>query len=257
MEEKNEKKIKRKRIKRKYSLPETRLSFEKELDVLKALVEFSQKGEKPILWQDIQGIGTQTYMSSELSFFADAGLAIKEKGSKYLPTSEVIEIVNNLEWSDEKTAKNILKKVLSRSWFGELVIKILSVVKEKSLDEIIKELGKTAEANPEKDEKAIKRLVKWLKYAEIIDIDENNIVHIKDVPTSKKEEDLPPDKKTESMPEMTTEKEMMKTEEIKNIQKEILLNLTINLQIDSTSDIEKFREIIRIIKKDLVEDNDA
>jgi len=256
MDEKVEEKTRRKRTKRKFSLPEAHLKFEKEIEILKALVEFSKKGEQAVSYKEIVGLGSNTNISSELAFFADAGMAKREKGSKYLPTNEVIEFVNSFNW-DEKDAKRKLRDILSKSWFGEITIKILKVLGEKHLNDLIKELGKTAEADPDKDVKAIKRLVKWLEYAEIIEIDENEIVHLKEVPTFQNvEEKLPPAEKIESISETIMKEEMVKSEGTKKVQKDILLNLTINLQIDSNTDVEKIREIIRAIKQDLVEDTD-
>ena len=44
--------------------------------------------------------------------------------------------------------------------------------------------------------------MKWLEYAEIIEIDENDKVHFKEVPTSQDvEEKLPPEEKIESISE--------------------------------------------------------
>jgi len=255
MDEKVEEKTRRIKTKRKYSLPEARLKFERELEILKALVEFSKKGEKPIKYSNFIGLGSTTYVSSELAFFADAGLAIKEKGSKYLPTDEVIEFVNILNW-DEEEAKKKLANILSNSWFGDVTIKILKIRNKIGLNDLMKELGKTAEADPNKDVKALKRLVEWLEYAGIIEIDENENVRLKKVISPQNvEEKLPSSEKIESISETTTEEKIVKSEEIKKVRKGILLNLTINLQIDSNTDVEKIREIIRAIKQDLVEDD--
>ena len=255
MEEKAEEKTKRIRTKRKFSLPEARLKFERELEILKALVEFSKKGEQPVGYKEIHGLGSNVYISSELAFFADAGMAKKEKGSKYLPTDDVIEFVNSFKW-DEEDAKRKLRDILSKSWFGDITIKILNVVGGKDLDDLIKEIGKTAEADPDKDIKAIKRLVEWLEYAGIIEIGENNIVHLKDISTTQNVKEKKPSLEKETV----IEKEMVNSEETKkvqeNLRKEILLNLTINLQIDSNVDVERIREIIRLIKQDLLGDKD-
>ena len=70
MEEKNEKKTKRKTKSKKYPLPEARLKFEEELKVLKALVEYSNKGKEPVSNKDVEEVAkNEYYASTELSFF--------------------------------------------------------------------------------------------------------------------------------------------------------------------------------------------
>ena len=113
----------------------------------------------------------------------------------------------------------------------------------------------------DKDRKTIYRLIEWLKYAEIIEIHENEIVSLKKVLTSKnkkdkiKEEALSNLDNEEVAPETIVEEKVVQLGETKKVQKGILLNLTINIQIDSNTNIQKIREIIRVIKQDLVEDN--
>lgn len=247
-EHKKEKTAKRKTI-RKYSLPEKRIKFEKEIEILRGLMEFSKKGETPVNYKDIKGLGSNTYISSELAFLADAGLAEKQKGSKYIPTPEVVKAVNYLKSGKEKDAKEILNSLLRKSWFGDLTIRILNVKREINKRDLMQELCSEAEGDLEKDEKAIEKLLKWLEYAEIIEIDENDMVHLKEVPTYKEETGIPQYEKTESEIKST---ESVAAKEIKE-GKALTLNLTINIQIDSETDVEKIREIIRIIKQNLME----
>lgn len=44
----------RKRIKRKYTLPNAEVSLEKELEIIRGLVEFSDNGAKAISYKDIK-----------------------------------------------------------------------------------------------------------------------------------------------------------------------------------------------------------
>ena len=259
MDKKVEEKTRIKKTKRKYPLPRADMSLEKEIDVLKGLVQFSNKGDQPVKYDEIKIPKIHpTRVSAELKFLASIGLAERKAKGIYVPTSKAIEFVNTLNWKKEEDATQIIKEVISKSWFGDLVIKMLNITKEASLGNIISELGKTVEGDPKKDVKAIKRLVEWLKYAEIIEIDENEIVHLKEVSTSQNvEEKSPPAEKIESVSKTIMEEEMVKSEGLEKVQKGILLNLTINLQIDSNTDIERIREIIRVIKKYLVEDNDV
>ena len=241
-------KTKRKRTKRKYSLPATSIGFDKELNILKALVEYSEKGNQPVMYKDIKGVAHETIVSSELSFFSDAGLAKKEKGSKYLPTKDVIDLINNLNWDDEERAKKILNKILANSWFGDLAIKILKVSGEKSADDLIKELGKEAEGDPEKDRKSIAKLIDWLKYAEIIEIGDEDIVRLKGNPQIEEEiihKESSKESAKREVREAPTDREIRMFEG-----KELSINLIINLQISSDTDVGKIQEIVKIIKQE-------
>ena len=254
MNEKAGEKIQKRKTKRKYSLPDKGLKFEKEIAILKGLVEFSEKGSIPVSYKDIKGLASKARVSSELAFFADAGLAQKEKGAKYLPIPEVIKLVNYLNNEKEKEAKEILRQLLINSWFGLLTKQILSVKNKIKKRELTANLSAEAEGNLKKDEKAVAKLIEWLKYAEIIEIDDDDYVYLSEDPTSTKERAiLPIPEETEDNLE-TLKKSGVELREIKKIQKGLLLNLTINLQIDSNTDVEKIKEIIRVIKQNLVED---
>lgn len=247
----------RKRTKRKYSLPEAKLKLEKEIQVLKAFVEHSDKGEKAVSYRDIRGVANKASVSSELAFFADAGLAVKEKGSKYVPTKKVIEFVKHAEW-DEEGAKNILKQILLNTWFGELTKKILKTTGHKKLKDLIKELGITAEADNKKDEKAIRRLIEWLEYAGIVEIDGNEDVSLKDDINSSQimEVEHPSSKSIEHSTESNScvtasmEERKINVEALGNTS--IKINVNINMQIDQDIDIGKFEEIIEVIQRNLL-----
>jgi len=257
MGEKVEEEIRRKNTKRKYSLPRADMSLENEIAALKGLVQFSNKGEKPVKYNEIKIPNIHpTRVSAELKFFTSIGLAERKERGIYVPTKKAIEFVNTLNWKEED-AKQIIRDVFSESWFGDLVIKMLSIGKEVSLSDIVGELGKTVEGDPKRDEKAIKRLVEWLEYAGIIKVDENGIVHLIEAPIlHEAEEGLLFTEKTESISETIMKEKTVKSEETKKVQSGILLELTINIQIDSDTDVEKIKEIIRAIKQDLVIDND-
>ena len=255
MEENVKEKTKKRKMKRKYSLPEKGLKFEREIAILKGLVEFSKKRETPVNYKDIRGLGSKTHISSELSFLADAGLSERQKGSKYLPIPEVVKVVNYLNSEKEKDAKEILNSLLQKSWFGELTIKIINVKREINRRDLVRELCSEDECDLEKDEKAIEKLIKWLDYAGIIEINENDVIRLKEIPMCKEgAETAMPQYIGESESKIEPTKEIA-TKEI-NKEKAFTLNLTMNIQIDSETDVEKIREIIRVIKQDLVKYGD-
>jgi hypothetical protein len=179
MNEKRNIKVERIRIKRKYPLPRSDISFGREIQLIKAIAEFSEKGCKTIDYKSVK-IGIHpTAISSELQYFESLGLVKKEKNGKYSVDAKVIEFVDNLNWNKELEAKEILRNIVKESWFGSLTIKIIKIKGKVKKGELLSELGKEAGAHPVKDKKSIERLIEWMKYSELINIDENQNITLK------------------------------------------------------------------------------
>ncbi len=197
MEEKKTVGAQRKRTKRKYPLPSSSISFEKEVQLVKAIVEFSNKGEKMVDYKSIK-IGIHpTHISSELPYLESISLVKKNKKGKYSVDPKTIELVDNLNWNKELEAKRILGDMIQKSWFGNLTSKIVKVKGKVKKDELISELGKEASAHPTRDKKSIERLIEWMKYSGLIDMDENQniMVHYPaEVVERKREAIKPPEK---------------------------------------------------------------
>ena len=252
---------KKRRINRKYPLPATTL--ENDLLILSSFVKNSSGGDIPVSYMDIEIDKDidNTVFSKELNFFSSIGLADEVSRGKYVPTPECINFVNKLDWDNEEEAKEVLRKLLGASWFGYFTIKLLRDQKQIDFDSLVKKLGEECKADKKRDKSAIKRLIKWLEYAEIIEIDENKIVRLKKIPElskmedESKEEALSTSKIEEVTSETMAEEEKMQLGENKKVRKEILVNLTINIQIDSNTDVEKVREIMKVIKQYLVGDD--
>lgn len=227
----------KKRTKRKYPLPEKRIKFENEIDILKGVVEFSDKGDQPVSYKDIKIGLSPSAISSELTFLESINIINKEKWGKYLPNQEAIEFVNNLNLGNEKEAKKILRNILINTWFGKLAFKLLNIKKECDINTFISELGKESAADPKKDKKAVKKLVEWLKYAEIIEIGEDNQVKLKvSKPTKEAEKEIV---------EMARKEEKAKSEE--DISR-ISINITFLIQVNSQTKEDDIKKLIQTIK---------
>jgi len=226
------------RSKKKFSLPQKRMSFENELAVLKGVVEFSEKGNKPVTYKDIKIPGVcLTNVSSELSFLRSIDfLRDGDKRGTYIPTPQAINFVNNLNWNKEAEAKRILRQMLLKAWFGNLTIRLLKI-KELSIEDLISELGKEAMADPKKDRKSIERLIEWLKYAEIIEISEDNKVNLKEaIPTI-----------------VEVEKPQIKSVMEKESKMAININLLFLVEVNSQTKKEDIIKIIKTIKSAIQE----
>lgn len=171
-------KLKRKRLKRKYSLPRADITLEREIEILKGLVTFSEDGKKPVKYNEIT-IGIHpTAISTELNFFASINIAEKKKGGKYIPTQFAKEFITTLDWN-EQNGKEMVGNFLLATWFGKIVNNMLTIKRELDINNLISELGRIAKADPKSDRKAIKRLLEWLQFGEVIEIGENGIVKLK------------------------------------------------------------------------------
>jgi hypothetical protein len=179
MNEEGNIKVERIRIKRKYPLPRSDISFGREIELIKAIAEFSEKGSKAIDYKSVK-IGVHpTVVSSELRYFESLGLVKKGENGKYYVDAKVTEFADNMNWKKESEAKKILRDIVKESWFGNLTIKIIKIRGKIKKDELLSELGKEASAHPTKDKKSIERLIEWMEYCELINIDENQNITLK------------------------------------------------------------------------------
>jgi len=233
-------KKRRSRSERRFPLPTSGMSFENEIAVLKAIVEFSNRGKKAITYKDVKIPNVSaTRVSSELKFLESVNiLKQRDKRGEYLPSQEIIDFVNKLNWGKEAEAKIVLRQLLLNTWFGNLTVKLLNV-KEVSVDELIAELGKEAMADPKRDKKSVTRLIEWLKYADILEIDENNKVKLKEaiqLPT-------------------TVEAEKQQIESTIGKESKIAININVSfiIEVNSQTKKEDIVKTIRMIKDALQE----
>jgi len=232
MNEKKNMKVERIRIKRKYHLPRSDISFEREIDLIKAIAEFSEKGSKTIDYKSVK-IGIHpTAISSELRYFESLGLVKKGKNGKYYVDAKVIEFVDNINRKKESEAKNLLRDIIKESWFGSLTIKIIKIREKIKKDELLSELGKEASAHPTKDKKSIERLIEWMKYVELINIDENQNITLK----------IP-----QEIMETKEQRETIIKEEITH--EKIPIQIVFEIVVTSQTSEEEIIEILKKIKR--------
>jgi len=230
----------RRRVKRVYVLPNARLSLEKEMDVIKGLVEFSKEGTNPVSYKDIKIGMTNTHISRELTFLKSIQLAGSEIKGKYVPTKECIEFAKLLRWKEED-AKNYLRNILSGTWFVELTQKILRVKQSIEEDELIKELGKESGADPAVDMKSLRRLIEWMKWANILKEEEGKLLLAVEAPQPPLEEAI------KVTPSLTLEKEKPK----------LPLSIQILIQVTPETRKEQIKEIIKAVQEVLEENSET
>jgi hypothetical protein len=176
-------KTKKLRVELKHALPD-KLSFERLGELLKAYVVASQKGKIPVSYKEVGKLSVSpANVSKNNKFFEETGFIQKVEGErgKYIPTLNAIDIIENLNWDKEEEAKKILRNLLMKTWFWSLVNNLLLVQNHRSEDEIIKNLGQEVGADPKKHIAALKILVEYLYYSELLKQD-NGMYMINEIP---------------------------------------------------------------------------
>ena len=124
----------------KYPLPDSRITFDKHLDLIKAYVVVSKNGQEGVMYKNFNTVVDMhpTIISGNNEFFENIGLIIEVKGQrgKYLPTEKTIKLYNALKWEKEDEVKSLLKEILSPSWFWSLTKQVLDVKKSTTRNEL-------------------------------------------------------------------------------------------------------------------------
>lgn len=114
-----------KRAKLKYTLPNDRINFSKQLDIIRAYPAAYAKSNAPVTNKEVGDIigMAETTVSMANAFLTDIGLLSGESG-KFTPATELMEYLRVHQLSPDK-AWSKLVPLFERSWFGqELITKL-------------------------------------------------------------------------------------------------------------------------------------
>jgi hypothetical protein len=153
-----------------FILPYQSPKIEKQIEILKAYCILSERGKKPVDYKEVAGLVgiSDVIISGNHKFFVYSGF-LKSVEGNYLPSDQLMEFINRLEWEKLKEAKKIIRKLFEKKWFFDYITRLLKLRGKMSEDDIINELG--AKAGIERSShyvRRLKRLLEWIKYAEII-----------------------------------------------------------------------------------------
>jgi hypothetical protein len=79
-------------------------------------------------------------------FFVDAGLLSRTDRGRLVPSEAVVEFSRATQWSPD-TAAHRLGPVIQRSWFGQIITRMVSV-QRRSVEDVLTDLGGAANAGP-------------------------------------------------------------------------------------------------------------
>jgi hypothetical protein len=129
-------------------LPTPRITFSKQLDILRAFAAASGPTGKVASNDDVAEIVKMNPSTISLAnpFLASGGLITKTDGG-YIPCPEVMSFLRAYEWSPD-TAAQKLAPVLAKTWFAEELLSKLAFG-PMTEDEAIQDLADAANAAPE------------------------------------------------------------------------------------------------------------
>lgn len=129
-------------------LPTERISFSKQLDILRAYAAASGAERESVSNNDVAGIVNMSPSTTTLAnaFFADIGLL--QKGARgYIPSNEVFNYSRAYEW-DPDTAIHKLAPFINKTWFAKALMPKLSF-RSLTEDEALTSLAEAADAGPD------------------------------------------------------------------------------------------------------------
>lgn len=155
------------------NLPTDRLSFEKQLSVLRGYAAASGPDKKAVGNNEVsQIVGLHAGTISNCNpFFAESGLLIRD-GQKYRPSEEVVAYASSYQWDQEKAVAK-LAPVLETTWFAQTLKPKLSF-RSFSREEAVAFLAEEAKASPEYKVQ-LEMLLDYLSFAGVIAAEGNMI----------------------------------------------------------------------------------
>ena len=123
-------------------LPFHDLSFERQIDVLKAFVAHYSKYGKPARYRDVARISgiPNTEVSGCRRFWRSLGF-LEEKAGKDIPTEVTMEFVRRLDMGRKDDAWRIFRDHIKGTWFFSHIVMVLKLQKMMDRDDLINSLG--------------------------------------------------------------------------------------------------------------------
>lgn len=169
--------ILRPRVKSRKALPTDRVTFVKQLDILRAAAAASGPTRKPVSNDDIAKVVNIHFnsISNCNPFFLETGLFTRQKHQN-IPCDEVFAYAERYEWEQDKAAYK-LAPVIRKTWFCLTLIPKLTF-RSLLLDEAISFLADEAGASKEyRDQLAV--LIEYMRVAGIVSIEGSTVSLIK------------------------------------------------------------------------------
>lgn len=154
-------------------LPTDRITFSRQLDILRAWAAASGPLGKPVTNNDVADIVKMqaSTVSMANAFFSSIALLTKTEAG-YIPSQEVLAFLRNYEWSPE-TAAQKLAPAISKAWFAQELLNKLAFG-PLTEDECIQDLADASAAGPDYRGQ-LRLLLEYLAASGLIQRDGNQV----------------------------------------------------------------------------------
>lgn len=155
------------------ALPSDRISFENQLNILRAYAAASGGSRDPVTIEEAAKLATVTAGTLTLNngFFTETGLLAKTDDG-FIPSDDVSDFHRAYSWDPDKAARK-LAPTLRNSWFAQALLPHLTMKPMKE-GEAIQRLGEECHAAP-KYEKRLATLLDYLESADVVERENSTI----------------------------------------------------------------------------------
>jgi len=167
------------RSKPKKSLPSSRITFSKQIDILRAYAAISGPTCKPVTNTEVSEVVKMHPNTVSLlnGFFAENGFLQRADSGGYIPSQEVASFYHAYQWNPEIAAHK-MAPLLRETWFAKTLLPLLSF-RRASENEAVASLADAVSAGPEYKNQ-LQQLIDYLCVANIVKKEGNDILLVRD-----------------------------------------------------------------------------
>lgn len=131
-----------------YFLPTERITFRRQLDLLRGYAAATNGGQKPVTNREVAAFVEMTESTTSMAnaFFTQNGFLTKVGTGGLIPAGEVVAFQRAYQW-DQTTAAHKMAPLVARAWFGQALIPRLQMQAIDD-DKAIQILAEAAKAEP-------------------------------------------------------------------------------------------------------------
>jgi hypothetical protein len=148
-------------------LPTDRITFPKQLNLLRAWAAVSGQSSRVVLNDEVARIVkmVETTVSMANAFFTDVGLLQKQPDAGFIPAPEVMAFNLAHEWNPETAAQKLVP-LIEQTWFAQAILPTLGYG-PMGEEEAVQLLAQASNANPDKKGQ-LSILLEYMKAAGLI-----------------------------------------------------------------------------------------
>jgi hypothetical protein len=132
-----------------HPLPSDRIAYQKQLEILRAFAVAAADNGGSASNENVGKLVKMSHTTVALStpFFVDSGFLTRADRGRFRPSEAVVEYSRAYQWTPDRAGHH-LANVVSRSWFGQVIMPRVSV-SARDHDEILAAISAAADATTE------------------------------------------------------------------------------------------------------------